>query len=66
MIAETARYFTTINPDVCSCQDWEYRGMRLGRACKHIVALQAAVALLDANAAKWATVGKTSSNDEVS
>ena len=52
MVAEV-RYFTTANPPACSCKDWEYRGSRTGRPCKHIRALVEAETLLNANDAKW-------------
>ena len=45
-----ARYFTS--SEACSCPDWAYRGRY--RPCKHIKALREALAVLDANTAKWA------------
>ena len=48
-----AKYFTSL--DGCSCPDWRYRGHI--RPCKHVSALRDAVAVLEANAAKWASVG---------
>ena len=49
-----SKHFTTINPSCCSCRDWEYRGSRTGRPCKHIRRLQEALALLASNTARWA------------
>ena len=45
-----SKYFTS--SDACSCLDFFYRGRC--RACKHIKALRDALAVLDANTAKWA------------
>ena len=50
-------YFTTANPPCCSCRDWEFRGSRTGRWCKHIKALAAAERLIASNARRWASVG---------
>lgn len=49
----TARYYTTSTPPACSCPDWQYRGSRTGRPCKHIRRLRAAETLVAAHAAKW-------------
>ena len=51
------RYFTTINPACCSCADWEFRRMRQGGVCKHVLRLREAEALLEAQARKWAERG---------
>ena len=48
-------YYTTARPPCCSCKDWEYRGSRTGRPCKHIRRLGDAEALLAATKRKWRT-----------
>ena len=54
-----SKHFTSVDPPCCSCRDWEYRGSRTGRPCKHIRRLQEAEVLLAANAAKWVERGAT-------
>ena len=49
---DTAKYFTTT--EACSCLDARYRPW--ARPCKHVRALREALAVLDANGRKWATV----------
>ena len=47
---EQARYFTTT--EACSCPDWRWRRPEAG--CKHMLALRRAMAVVEANKAKWA------------
>ena len=46
-----SRYMTSTV--ACSCKDYQYRRMRRGEHCKHILSLRAALALIASNRAKW-------------
>ena len=48
MVAEKARYFTTIDPDACSCEGWRWR-----HDCRHVRELRAALEIIRANELKW-------------
>ena len=57
VIPSGREYYTTTSPPCCSCKDWEHRGSKTGKACKHIVALAAAERLIASNARRWDSVG---------
>lgn len=42
------RYYTTIDPDACSCPGWRYR-----HYCRHVRELRAASRVIESYRLKW-------------